>query len=319
MSTLYLTEADVARLIDMPTMLDVVEGSFRRTAAGQVNNVPRDRAVGKGVMLHTMSAADDGLGYVGWKAYTTTKLGARFLVGLYESATGRLAALVEADLLGQLRTGATTGVAVRHLATIDADRVGLFGTGTQARTQLAAVAAARKLRQAVVYGRDEARRRRFAEEMTRELQIEVIPAATPSAVVRELPIVVTATTSREPVFSSSDLAPGTLVAAVGSNWLNKTEIDAECVGRAESIVCDDVTACRHEAGDLHYAERAGTFTWDRAVNLADVLAGRAAGRPNEAAIVLFKSVGLAAEDVAAAAEIVRRAREQGLGTTLPIG
>ena len=108
MSILYLTESDVERLIDMPATVGVVEESFRRLAGGLVANVPRERAVGKGVILHTMSAADDGLGYVAWKAYTTTKLGAKFLVGLYESATGNLVALIEADRLGQLRTGATT-------------------------------------------------------------------------------------------------------------------------------------------------------------------------------------------------------------------
>src|SRR5262245_49175354 len=124
MHPLYLTEADVNLLIDMPTTIGVVEQSFLHLAEGSASNVPRHRAIGKGIMLHTMSAADDALGYVAWKAYTTTKHGARFLVGLYESATGKLAALIEADRLGQLRTGATTGVAVKHLANPDADGLG---------------------------------------------------------------------------------------------------------------------------------------------------------------------------------------------------
>lgn len=318
MATLYLTEADVAGLIDMPATIAVVEASFRRLAGGAVANVPRQRAVGRGVILHTMSAADDGLGYVGWKAYTTTKRGARFLVGLYESATGRLAALVEADRLGQLRTGATTGVAVKHLPAEGADRVGLFGTGTQARTQLAAVAAVCKLRQAVVYGRDEGRRRAFATDMSTELNLEVVPVSSPVEAVRDLPIVVTATTSRTPVFDGRDVSSGTLVCAVGSNWLNKAEIDATLVRRAARVVCDDVAACRHEAGDLHAAAEAGAFDWSKAVPLADVVAGRIAGRTAPDEIAVFKSVGLAAEDVALAAEIVRRARDAGVGTMLPI-
>lgn len=319
MSTLYLTEADVTALVDMPATVDIVEASFRRLAGGEVANVPRQRAVGRGIILHTMSAADDGLGYVGWKAYTTTKHGARFLFGLYESATGRLAALVEADRLGQLRTGATTGVAVKHLSPQNADRVGLFGTGTQACTQLAAVAAVRRLRQAVVYGRDETRRREFAAAMSAELNIEVVPASSPTEAVRDLPIVVTATTSRTPVFDGRDASPGTLVCAVGSNWLNKAEIDATLVGRAARVVCDDVAACRHEAGDLHAAAEAGTFDWSQAVSLADVVAGRAASPAASNEVGVFKSVGLAAEDVALAVEIVRRARVAGAGTRLPIG
>lgn len=315
---LYLTEADVAALVDMPTTIDVVEASFRRLAGGEVANVPRQRAVGRGVILHTMSAADDGIGYVGWKAYTTTKHGVRFLFGLYESATGRLAALIEADRLGQLRTGATTGVAVKHLTPDDADRVGLFGTGTQGRTQLAAIAAVRKLRQAVVYGRDETRRRAFAAAMSAELNLEVVPASSPAEAVRELPIVVTATTSRTPVFAGDEVAPGTLVSAVGSNWLNKAEIDVGLIGRAARIVCDDVAACRHEAGDLHAAAEAGAFDWSKAVPLADIVAGRVAGRTSPGEVAIFKSVGLAAEDVALAAEIVRRARDAGIGSMLPI-
>src|SRR4051794_39909063 len=121
MPVLFLTEAEGASLIDMPAMIDVVEASFRRLASGGAVNVPRERAIGKGVILHTMSAADSTLGYVGWKAYTTTKHGARFLVGIAEAATGRWVALLEADRLGQLRTGAATGVAVRHLAVAGAD------------------------------------------------------------------------------------------------------------------------------------------------------------------------------------------------------
>lgn len=319
MHPLYLTEADVNLLIDMPTTIGIVEQSFVHLAEGQVSNVPRNRAVGKGVMLHTMSAADDALGYVAWKAYTTTKHGAKFLVGLYESTSGRLAALIEADRLGQLRTGATTGVAVKHLARPDADRLGLFGTGTQARTQLEAVADVRELKKVFVYSRDIERRTAFAKSVSEELQLDVVPVASPSEAVRDLPIVVTATTSREPVFHGDDLSPGCTLCAVGSNWLNKTELDATAVRRAVRIVCDDFVACKHEAGDLHFAASQGAFDWSHAVALAEVVAGRAAGRTSPEEIVLFKSVGLAAEDVALAAELLKRAKEQGRGVELPIG
>ncbi len=319
MPALYLTEADVNQLLDMPTTIGLVEQSFLHLAAGQVANVPRNRAIGKGVILHTMSAADDALGYVAWKAYTTTRHGARFLVGLYESASGALVALIEADCLGQLRTGATTGFAVKHLAPPDADRLGLFGTGTQARTQLAAVATVRNLKSVSVYGRDEARRRAFCASVTEELQLDVVPAASPAEAVRGMPIVVTATTSREPVFDGNDLADGCTLCAAGSNWLNKTELDATAVRRAARVVCDEVVACRHEAGDLHFAASHGAFDWSQAVALADVVSGRTVGRTGRDEIVLFKSVGLAVEDVALAVELLKRAREQGLGTQLPIG
>lgn len=316
MAALYLTEFDVHRLIDMPATVGIVEECIRRLALGEATNVPRDRAIGPGIILHTMSAASGYLGHVGWKAYTTTKHGARFLVGLYDS-TGAMVALIEADKLGQLRTGAVTGVAVKHLSPPEADRIGLFGTGTQARTQLAAIAAVRKLSKVVVYGRDVERRRSFAAEMSHECGIGVEAVDDPKEVVRDMPVVVTATTSRTPVFDGHDLSPGTLVCAVGSNWLNKAEIDVTTVARAARVVCDDVTACRHEAGDLVPALDAGVFVWDRAIALGDVIAGRFAGVVDSREIALFKSVGLAVEDVAMAVEIVARARRSGLGAALP--
>ncbi|MGC3968563.1 MAG: hypothetical protein QM775_14780 [Pirellulales bacterium] len=208
MPALYLTESDVEQTVDMAATLDVVEQCLERLAVQAAQNVPRHRAAAPGIILHTMSAAAEYLGYCGWKAYTTTKSGVRFLVGLYEAATGRLAALIEADRLGQLRTGAVTGVAAKHLAVEGAARLGLFGTGTQARTQLLAVATALKLEKAFVYGRDTERRRRFAAEASRECGIDVLPVDDPSAAVRDLPIVVTATTSRTPVLSGGDVAPG---------------------------------------------------------------------------------------------------------------
>src|SRR5436190_23529291 len=152
MSFIYLTEDHVAALLSMPLAIEVMEEAFRHLAAGEAMNVPRVRAQGKGIVLHSMSAAADYLGLVGWKCYTSTKQGARFLIGLYE-ASGELVALIEADRLGQLRTGAASGVAAEWLAPREATEVGLFGSGRQARTQLAAIAVARPIKRAFVYGR----------------------------------------------------------------------------------------------------------------------------------------------------------------------
>ncbi len=137
---LYLTESDVAELLDMPLAMQAVEEAFRRLSSGEAVNVPRARAQAPGIILHTMSAAAGYLGLVGWKCYTTTRQGAQFHVGLYDQESGRLVALIEANRLGQLRTGATTGVAVQCMAPADATEMGLFGAGWQAEAQLAAVA-----------------------------------------------------------------------------------------------------------------------------------------------------------------------------------
>ncbi|HEX4132025.1 MAG TPA: ornithine cyclodeaminase family protein [Pirellulales bacterium] len=317
MSVLYLTEADVERLLDVPTAIEAVKEAFRRMAAGEATTVPRVRAVSKGIVLHTMSAAAAYLGLVGWKCYTSTRGGARFQVGLYDATSGDLVAMIEADRLGQLRTGAATAVAVEWLAAPEATEVGLFGSGHQAQTQLACVAAARPLRRAFVYSRSEERREAFAKRMSAELRIEVVPVDRPSEAVEDLPIVVTATSSTQPVFDGTALSEGALVCAMGSNWLSKAEIDTHVLRRADNIVCDSIAACRNEAGDFVDALEKGIFQWDRAVELADVVAGRAVGRSRLESVVVFKSVGLAIEDVAVGARVLECARAQGVGVSLP--
>jgi ornithine cyclodeaminase/alanine dehydrogenase-like protein (mu-crystallin family) len=314
---IYLTEAEVAELVDIKTAIEVCEVAFARLAAGEADNVPRVRAQAPGIVLHSMSAAAAYLGMVGWKCYTTTRQGARFHLGLYD-AGGALVALIEADKLGQLRTGATTGVAVQAMADPAAGEMGLFGAGWQAQSQLAAVAATRPIQVAYVYSRNEAKRDAFAERMSAALGIDVRPVDRPQEAAEDLPIVVTATTSREPVFDGAWLAEGTLVCAVGSNWLNRAEIDSTVVRRADNIVCDSVKACQNEAGDFVESLEKGIFDWSRAVELADVVTGRATGRNTRESITLFKSVGLALEDVALAAKIVERAREKKIGRELPI-
>ncbi len=191
MSAIYLTEVDVQQLADMPLALDAVREAFRQLGSGGADNVPRVRAKAPGIVLHSLSATASYLGFVGWKIYTTTRAGAQFLVGLHDAATGRCLALIEGDYLGQLRTGATTGVAAEWLALPRASEIGVFGAGRQARTQLEAVAAVRPLKMAYVYSRTAANRQKFADEMSARLDIEVRPVDRPQEAAEELPIVVT--------------------------------------------------------------------------------------------------------------------------------
>jgi ornithine cyclodeaminase/alanine dehydrogenase-like protein (mu-crystallin family) len=314
--SLFLTEHDVEQLVDMRAALDAVQEALGRLAKGEAANVPRVRAKGDGIVLHSMSAAADYLGLVGTKCYTTTRDAARFHLFLYEQSSGRLVAVIEANHLGQLRTGATSGVAASWLAPPSAGELGLFGSGYQAETQLAALCAVRPIKRAFVYSRDEARRTDFAERMSRQLAIEVVPVDRPQEAAEELPIVVTATTSRQPVFDGSWLAEEALVCAVGSNWLQRAELDTTTIRRADHIVCDSVKACRNEAGDFVEALHRGIFDWSRAVELSSIVAGQsqvhARGR-----ITVFKSVGLAIEDIALGSRVLELARAQGLGVPLP--
>lgn len=313
MSFLYMTEADVTQLLTMDSVLPLVERAFLEMANGRAENVPRRRVRAGNTVLHNMSAAAEYLGVVGLKAYTTTKSGARFLVSLFDAASGELIAMLEADRLGQLRTGAATGVALKYLAAPDVESLGLIGTGYQAETQLAAAVAVLPLKTVRVYGRDEERRQRFVAKMTAQLGIEVLPAASSHDAVAGMPVVITATSSSKPVLDGDDLAPGTIVAATGSNWQQKAELDVTTIQRAELVVCDSVAACELEAGDFREALAQGVFAWDRAVELSDIVAGKIANLNQPRELTIFKSVGLAIEDIAVAVETVRLAKEQKLG------
>ncbi|HEY2250034.1 MAG TPA: ornithine cyclodeaminase family protein, partial [Planctomycetaceae bacterium] len=193
MPALYLTESDVRELLDMEIAIDVVEEAFRQLAGGGAMNVPRARAHAEGIYLHTMSAVAQYLGCAGWKAYTTTSHGAKFHVGLYSTKTAEMTALIEANYLGQLRTGAASAVATECMARRDAKVVGLFGAGKQARTQLKGVCTVRRIELVEVYSRDEERCRQFAELMSEFCNTKVVPSRNPDEVATEKDIVICAT------------------------------------------------------------------------------------------------------------------------------
>ena len=317
MPAFYLSEDDVENVIDMDLSIDAVEEAFRQLAAGEAQNVPRARARAPQIMLHTMSAAASYLGLVGWKAYTTTKQGARFFTVICSAETGEMLALLSANTLGQFRTGAATAVATEYMARPDATVVGLFGAGLQARTQLKAVCTVRRIERVEVYCRNDERRTKFAEEMTEYCATKVVPVRTPELAAAEKDLVICATTSKTPVFDGRVLDEGTHVNAVGSNFAMKAEIDVTTIRRAETIVCDSIEQCQLEAGDFRVALEEGVTDWRLMHELADVVTGRQTGRARVEDVTLFKSVGLAIEDVAVAAGVYERAREQGLGTPLP--
>ncbi len=317
MPAIYLTEDDVQELFDVDTAIPLVEAAFRNLSDGKAQNIPRARTFAKGIALHAMSAAAEYLGYVGWKVYTTTRRGARFHVGLSEIASGELVALMQADYLGQVRTGSASGVATECMARGEARTVGLFGTGKQARTQLKAVCCVRRIERVEVYSRDAERREKFAAEMTEFCGTRVVAVHSPQEAVREKDIVICATTSESPLFEGRDLDPGTHLNVVGSNYLAKTEIDVDTVRRADIIVCDSIEACRREAGDFVAALEAGVTDWALMHDLGDVVTGRQTGRAHAEQITLFKSVGLAIEDVAAAVHVYHRARAENIGQACP--
>jgi ornithine cyclodeaminase/alanine dehydrogenase-like protein (mu-crystallin family) len=302
----------------MSLALEAVEEAFRWQGQGKLTNAPRVRLRVPTGLLHVMPAALPESHVMGLKTYATVRGGVKFVVLLFSAETGALLAIIEADKLGQMRTGAASGIATRHLARPDADRVGCYGTGWQARAQLEAVCAVRRVREVRAYGRDAERRARFAEEMAPLLGVPVVPVDRPEAAARDAGILVTITGSKTPVLEGQWIPPGAHVNAAGSNALQRAELDVEAVRRAGLIVTDSLEQARVECGDLVAALEQGVIGWDDVHELGDVVAGRRPGRASADQITLFESQGVAMEDVAVAVRLVARARERRVGTEVPI-
>jgi ornithine cyclodeaminase/alanine dehydrogenase-like protein (mu-crystallin family) len=313
---LLLNEDDVRQLLTMDMALKAVEDGLRQLALDEAHNVPRSRVQTDHAMLHILSAAAKPLGVLGYKAYSTTRKGAHFHIGLYDGKTGALLALMQADYLGQVRTGAASGVATEYMARPDAAEVGLFGSGKQARTQLQAICKVRKINRVQVYSPSEEHRRRFALEMSRLCETEVEPVPRPEMAAEDKDIIITATSSREPVLNGHWIAEGTHLNVIGSNFLGKAEVDAVAVRRCESIVVDSKDQARLEAGDFVQALEDGSIHWADVHELGQVVVGRFTGRAHPQDVTLFKSLGIGIEDVAVAAAVYAKAQAAGIGRML---
>jgi alanine dehydrogenase len=304
---LYLTEADVAELVSPADAVEAIEACFRRMAAGSVENRPRYRLRLEGGALAVMAAADLELGYAGAKVYAGFGEGARFAVLLFRSDSPELVAVLEADKLGQLRTGAASGVAARHLSASGATSLGVIGCGWQAESQVACIRAALpQLERVVAYCRTEERLRAFCAEQGAEPgESHQDPAS--------CDVVVTATTSPDPVLRGEWLRAGALVCAVGANDGRRRELDNVVLERSAFVCCDSRDDAKLESADLIEPVDSGVLDWLEVHELQEVVAGETAGRQFDDDIVVFKSNGLAAWDVAVAVAAVERARAAGVG------
>jgi len=317
--TLLLTEADVRSLLTMPIALEIVEDSLRQQGNGELVLHPRRRIkLPDNALLHYMAAADPVRGYIGMKIYTVARGVARFVVPLFRSTTGEMAALIEADALGQIRTGAASGVATKYLANPNARTAAIIGTGYQARTQLEAVAAVRRLDRIRAFGRDPERRANFCREMTERIGVAVEAASSGEDAVKGADIIITATSATKFVLESEWLAPGMHINAMGANWPQKRELDAASVARADKIVVDSIEQSKMEAGDLIQAFGEDEKRWNAVQELSQIVAGKALGRTDPNQITLFKSNGIATWDLAAAARVYELAVASNKGQTIPL-
>jgi len=316
MSMLYLTETDVRDLLPMANAITLMQAAFERLATGAATNQPRRRVIlPTGAVLHYMAGSDGQ--YFGAKIYSThPRHGAHFLFLLYRAADGAPLALMEANHLGQIRTGAASGLATRFLAREDAAILAVIGSGFQARTQLEAMVAVRQIAQVRVWSRDSARRATFATDSSARLGVPVQAADSAEQAVRGAAIIVTATFAKEPVIEAAWVDPGAHVNAMGSNQSSRRELPAELVRRADRIVVDSIDQARMESGDLVMAFEEKDWKSPRLVELQQVVSGQAPGRTQPEELTLFKSNGLAVEDVICAGFVYEHAVAAGRGSPL---
>jgi ornithine cyclodeaminase/alanine dehydrogenase-like protein (mu-crystallin family) len=304
---LYLTEAEIGKLLTPADALEAIEACFERMARGAIQNRPRTRMRVDDGVFAVMSAADEELRLAGLKAYTWLPGGTPFVVVLFDTEKAELTAVIEADKMGQLRTGAASGVAAKHLAKPDARTLGVIGCGWQAESQVACIReAVPTIEHVVVYCRTEERLQAFCKKVGAEPgESHRDPA--------EQDIVVTVTTSKDPVLRGEWLNPGALVCAVGANEPKARELDNTVLERAVFVCCDSLEQSKIEAGDLIEPVQRGVLDWLEVHEFHEVVAGEIAGRSSPDDIVVFKSTGLAAWDIAIGVKAIELARKRKVG------
>ena len=315
--TLFLSESDVQSLLTMEDTLAAVEEVFRLQGSGTAVNRPRQRLRTARSRFQIMPASAPTIGVFGFKAYGGGPAG-HMRVFLYDAETGAFLAIIESNFMGQMRTGAASGIATKYQSRPDSATVGIYGTGDQARTQLEAICAVRPIRRVLAFSRDSEHRLAFANEMSEKLEIEVQPVSKPEQACEGCDIVVTITNASRPVLLGDWIQSGTHVNAAGGNSLARAELDVAAVGKAAIVTTDSVEQARMESADLLEAVERGLLNWEQVLELGQVVSGRASGRTSADEITLFESHGLALWDIAAANVVFQRAIKRGMGRMLPI-
>lgn len=314
---LYLSEDDVKQLLTMEMAMEAVESAHRDLALGMAMDTPRARSRLPQTALHILHGALPSQGVIGYKAYTSNRSGNRFLVHLYDAGTGMLRAVVAADYLGMMRTGAASGVAARWLARPDASVAGVFGAGWQAEGHVRALCAALPLTQVKVYSRKTEKLLEFCQRLSEQTGVAVVPAASAEEAVRGSAVIGTVTTAADPLFDADWVELGAHINAAGSNALIRRELSEATVRRCDRVVVDSVPTALAESGDLFPLLEKGRLHERELVELGDIMVGRRIGRDSDEQITLFESQGMAIQDLAVALRVVMRAEAEGSGQNLP--
>ncbi|MGH2655400.1 MAG: ornithine cyclodeaminase family protein [Actinomycetota bacterium] len=316
--SVLLTEAQVEALLSMPDAIGAVQEGFRLLARGEAQNFPRQRGGPPGAVLNVMWAVAPEIGLMAVKSYPVVRIdvpqSSTSTLVLYGLPDGRVRGVLQADTLGQRRSGAASAVATGLMARPDSQVLTLFGAGWQAGGQVEALAhVLPALSRVLIVNRDTKRGRKFAAEVEETLGIPAEPTDAESGV-RQADVIVTATGASDPLFDGAWVRPGTHINAVGSNYREKAEIDAAALASAAMVAADSVEVARLECGDLHRAR----FDWETVVELGDIVVGNRPGRQSEEDVTIFESQGLAIEDLVCGDVVLREAESRGEGVEIPI-
>ena len=313
---LWLSEGEVVSLMDMGEAIAALEKGLLAEAQGQAQNMVKTHVAWNGSTLHAIGAAFPRAGFVGTKTWAHTEGGATPLVILFDSQTGNLKAVIEAFALGQLRTGAASGVATRCLAVQDAGEFAIIGTGKQALAQVAAVVAVRPIRSIRVFGRHKDRRSNFVSRTRQEFNLEVVEAASIREAVQGAQIITTATRATEPFLTADMISRGAHINSIGAIVATRAEVAEDVLARCDQVVVDSQPQARKLSRELMEYFGSGEGHWEQVASLANVVAG---GKERSATsdLTLFKSLGMGIADLSLGMELYRKALEQGVGRPLP--
>lgn len=316
-NALWITERDVVSLLDLPAAIEALEEGLRAEARGDVENMVKTHvAWGGGSTLHAIGASFPGEGFVGTKTWAHTSGGATPLLILFDSENGRLKAVIEAFAMGQLRTGAMTGVATKWMSAPDADELAMLGTGKQAITQVAAVLAVRPIRRIRVFGRNADRRRAFADRLRDVFEVEVVEANSCAEAARGAPVVTVATRATEPILTSDMVSPGTHVNSIGAIVPGRAEVSQDLLQRASRIAVDSKPSVQKLSRELMDFCDSGPGSWDQVEPLCGIVHQKWQ-RPPDMDVTVFKSMGMGISDLSVAVRIYREAGKQSAGRAIP--
>lgn len=311
----YLKEADIVQLLDMPSAIDAVEDVMRQSAVGESENIPRKRARTSSGLFHLMGGASVAYGAHALKAYTSTGSGTRFTILLFRP-DGSLDAVLEADHLGRIRTGAASGLATRLFAPPDASTMLLVGSGKQARTQVQAVSCVRDINTVLVWSPNPQHRQALADDLNGTLNLTVMAVDDLPAACASADVITTITSAKDPVLDTAWLSGSVHINACGSNSVHRQELPGPLFTKASLVVVDDLNQARSECGDLVKAVFEDYINWEDIYEMKEAFTARIPERPD--GVSIFESQGLGLWDLACARLVVNRARQSGVGVQLPI-